>query len=162
MLSPFFGSGLELIVTCPLLNDKRKEEVLESIAARSLGPGTPFYQYYADSVHLHDAISFGHPAFTKLLLIPAPMEYLTDYRKSSWVDYGHVLRTVEVLSSPCTSFLELPSVNRERLARRRAFCSSVVRVWNLISDGLLRFVAVNYVRAVFWRTPTAIPTRMGR
>ena len=36
----------------------------------------------------------------------------------------------------------------ERLARRRVFRSSVVQVRNLISDGLLRFVAVNYLRAV--------------
>ena len=50
----------------------------------------------------------------------------------------------------------------ERLARRRVFCSSVVQVRNLISDGLLRFVAVNYLRAVFWRIPTAILTRIGR
>ena len=50
----------------------------------------------------------------------------------------------------------------ERLACRRVFCSSVVQVRNLISDGLLRFVAVNYLRAVFWRIPTAIPTGMGR
>ena len=113
MLSPFLGSGLELIAICPLLNDKRKEEVIESVAARFLGPGTLFYQHYIDSVHLYDAISFGHLAFAKILLIPALMEYLADYRRSSWGDYGHVLRAVDVLSSPCASVLELPSVDRE-------------------------------------------------
>ena len=113
MLSPFFGSGLELIVTYPLLNDKRKKEVLESVVARFLAPGTLFYQYYADSVHLYNAISFGHPAFAKFLLIPALMEYLTDCWKSSWGDYGHVLRTVDVLSSPCASVIELPLVDRK-------------------------------------------------
>ena len=94
LLPPLFCSGPELIVTYPLLSDERKnkEEVLEFVAARFLGPGTVFYQYYTDSVHLYDAgISFGHPAFAELLLIPAPMEYLADYRKSSWGDCGHVL-----------------------------------------------------------------------
>ena len=151
LLPPLFCSGPELIVTYPLLSDERKnkEEVLEFVAARFLGPGTVFYQYYTDSVHLYDAISFGHPAFAKFLLIPTSMEYPTDYRNTSWGDYGHVLRTVDVLSSPCTSVLELPSANRGRLARRRVFRSSVVQVWNLVSDGLLRFVAVNYLQAVF-------------
>ncbi|KAL0960553.1 hypothetical protein HGRIS_005591 [Hohenbuehelia grisea] len=69
-------------------------ETLETVAARFLGPSTPFYQYYTDLVALYDAVSFAHPVFARVLLAPTAMHYAPDFRRLLWCDYEHVLRTI--------------------------------------------------------------------
>ncbi|KAF9783201.1 hypothetical protein BJ322DRAFT_140937 [Thelephora terrestris] len=157
LLSPFSVNGAELTVTCPLSDNggKSGEEDLESIATRFLGHGTPFYQYYTDFVHLYDAISFGHPAFSKLLLVPTSMEYPIDYRKFLWGDYGHVLRSVQVrtadvlLSSPSQFSSYLWPVERDPQVVGY-FMRALFKRGSLVSDGFLRFIAVHHVASGIW------------
>ncbi|KAI0058241.1 hypothetical protein BV25DRAFT_1919451 [Artomyces pyxidatus] len=71
-----------------------QSEDLEAAAARFLGPGTPFYQFYTDFVALYDAISFAHPLFAALLLPPVSQRYAVDYRKLLFHDTAHVVGTL--------------------------------------------------------------------
>ena len=156
LLLPFSFDRSELNVSHPGLRTERKhEEDLESIAVRFLGSGTPFYQYYTDFVHLYDAISFGHPAFSKLLLIPTSMDYPIDYRKFLWGDYGHVLRSIRVgaadvlLSSPDQFSSYLWPVERDPNVTAY-FMRALFKADTLVSDGFLGFVAVHHIASVIW------------
>ena len=156
LLFPFSADGLELNVSrSHSPTGGRSEEDLESVAIRFLGPGTPFYQYYTDFVHLYDAISFGHPAFSKLLLVPTSMDYPIDYRRFLWGDYGHVLRSVHIgaadvlLSSPSQFSSYLWPIEKDPhvvgYLMRALFKADI-----LVSDGFLRFVAVHHVASGIW------------
>ena len=157
LLSPFTPNASELKVSHPhpRSGGKSKEEDLESIAVRFLGSGTPFYQYYTDFVHLYDAISFGHPAFSKLLLVPTSMDYPVDYRKFLWGDYGHVLRSVRIgsvdilLSSPSQFSSYLWPVERDPHVVGY-FMRALFKTGTLVPDGFLRFVAVHHVASGIW------------
>ncbi|KAF9646718.1 hypothetical protein BDM02DRAFT_3270795 [Thelephora ganbajun] len=157
LLLPFSANGLEPTVshTQSSSENKSKEEDLESVAVRFLGSGTPFYQYYTDFVHLYDAISFGDPAFSKLLLVPVSMDYPIDYRKFLWGDYGHVLRsirlgTADVLlssTSHLSSYL-WPIEGDPHVVGH--FMRALFKAGALVSDGFLRFVAVHHVASGIW------------
>lgn len=157
LLSPYSAEGPELNVTYSRSRGEREngEEGLESVAARFLGPGTPFYQYYTDFVHLYDAISFGHPAFGKLMLVPTSMQYPIDYRKFLWGDYGHVLRsvrvrTVDVLTSSASQFSSyLWPIERDPHVVGY-FMRALFKTGTLVPDGFLRFVAVHHVANGIW------------
>ena len=157
LLSPFSAGGLGLNVSNIHLQTegKIKEEDLESVAVRFLGSGTPFYQYYTDFVHLYDAISFGHLAFSKLLLVPTSMDYPIDYRKFLWGDYGHVLRSVRVgtpdvlLSSPSQFSSYLWPIERDPHVVGY-FMRVLFKTGTLASDGFLRFVATHHVASGIW------------
>ena len=157
LLSPFSAKGSELNVSrhYPPTERKDKEEDLESVAVRFLGSGTPFYQYYTDFVHLYDAISFGHPTFSKLLLVPTSMDYPIDYRKFLWGDYGHVLRSIRIgvadvlLSSPSQFSSNLWPIERD-LHVVGYFMRALFKTGTLVPDGFLRFVAVHHVASGIW------------
>ena len=156
LLSPFSVNALGPSVSHPHSpNEKSKEEDLESVAVRFLGSGTPFYQYYTDFVHLYDATSFGHPTFSKLLLVPTSMNYPIDYRKFLWGDYGHVLRSVRIgaadiiLSSPSQFSSYLWPIERDPHIVGY-FMRALFKTGTLVSDGFLRFVAVHHVASGIW------------
>ena len=157
LLSPFSTNGLEFTVSHPHARTERKsrEEDLESVAVRFLGSGTPFYQYYTDFVHLYDAISFGHPVFSKLLLVPTSMDYPIDYRKFLWGDYGHVLRSVRIgtvdllLSSPSRFSSYLWPIERDPDIMGY-FMRALFKAGTLVSGGFLRFTAVHHVASGIW------------
>ena len=164
LLSPFSANGSELKVSRPHLRTggKSKEEDLESIAIRFLGSGTPFYQYYTDFVHLYDAISFGHPAFSKLLLVPTSMDYPVDYRKFVWGDYCQVLRSVRtrtvnvLLSSPFQFSSYLWPVERDPHVVGY-FMRALFKTGALAIDGFLRFVAVHHIASGIWEDLACFP-----
>ena len=161
LLSPFSANASELEVSHPhpRAEGKSKEEDLESIAIRFLGSGTPFYQYYTDFVHLYDAISFGNPVFSKLLLVPTSMGYPVDYRKFLWGDYGHALRSVRIgvtdvlLSSPSQFSSYLWPVERDPHVVGYLM-RALFKMDTLIPDGFLRFVAVHHVASGIWEDLT--------
>ena len=171
LLSPF-SAALELSVSRTHSRTERGngEEDLESVAVRFLGSGTPFYQYYTDFVHLYDAISFGHPAFSKLLLVPTSMDYPIDYRKFLWGDYGHVLRSVRIgtadvlLSSPSQFSSYLWPVERDPHVVGY-FLGALFKAGTLLPGGFLWFVAVHHVASGIWedlvRSPGASIERCG-
>lgn len=88
-VAPSRASPAMLVVPAATASD------LEEVATRFLGK-TPFYQYYTDFLALYDAISFSHPLFARLLLIPTSMRYPIDYRKHLWNDYAHLLKTIRI------------------------------------------------------------------
>jgi len=156
LLSPFSASVSELSVShLHLSNERSKEDDLESVAVRFLGSGTPFYQYYTDFVNLYDAISFGHPTFSKLLLVPTSMDYPIDYRKFLWGDYGHTLRSVRIgtldvlLSSPSQLSSYLWPIERDPHILGY-FMGALFKTGALVPDGFLRFVAVHHVASGIW------------
>ena len=156
LLSPFSANGVGLNVSQPHSRVERKsEEDLESVAVRFLGSGTPFYQYYTDFVHLYDAISFGHPEFSKLLLVPTSMDYPIDYRKFLWGDYSHVLRSVRIgtadvlLPSPPRFSGYLWPIERDPHIVG-CFMRALFKAGTLVSEGFLRFVAVHHVASGIW------------
>lgn len=122
---------------------------LETVAARFLGSGTPFYQFYTDFVALYDAISFSHPLFGRLLLPPTSMRYAVDYRKFLWVDYAHILKTVctpigAVLSDNLGEYLWPVESDAEVVG---AYLRALVKG---LPEGFLRFVAVHHVACNIW------------
>ena len=156
LLSPFSANVSEPNVShLRSSNERSKEEDLESVAVRFLGSGTPFYQYYTDFVHLYDAISFGHPTFSKLLFVPISMDYPIDYRKFLWGDYGHVLRSVRIgaadvlLSSPSQFSSYLWPIERDPHVVGYLM-RALFKAGTLVSNGFLRFVAVHHVASSIW------------
>ncbi|KAI0036285.1 hypothetical protein K488DRAFT_41524 [Vararia minispora EC-137] len=81
-------TGLSLLSATP------DDADLEATAARYLGTGTPFFQFYTDFVALYDAVSFGHASFGALLLPPLSRAYAADYRRLLLGDMAHVLGSV--------------------------------------------------------------------
>ena len=156
LLSPFSANVSELSVShLHPPNERSKEDDLGSVAVRFLGSGTPFYQYYTDFVNLYDAISFGNPAFSKLLLVPTSMDYPIDYRKFLWGDYGHTLRSVRIgtvdilLSSPSQFSSYLWPIERDPHVVGH-FMRALFTTGTLVSGGFLRFVAVHHVASGIW------------
>ncbi|KAH9973933.1 hypothetical protein BJV74DRAFT_889030 [Russula compacta] len=130
-----------------------EEDNLEQAAARFLGTGTPFFQFYTDFVTLYDAISFGHQLFSALLLPPLAQHYAPDYRKLLYDDTVHALGTVRtpverVIAEAAGAFLwpaeRVPQVvgaNLSLLVGRRA---------RVPIEGFVRWMAVHHVAANVW------------
>ena len=69
---------------------------LEAVAARYLGPDTPFFQFYSDFVALYDSVSFAHPLFGALLIPPLATQYSSDYRRVLLADHASTLAHLRV------------------------------------------------------------------
>ncbi|KAK4698935.1 RNA polymerase II-associated protein 1, partial [Phenoliferia sp. Uapishka_3] len=70
------------------------ESTLEGVS--SLVSSAPFYQLFTDLVGLYDSTALSHTLFAQVILPPLSMDYPIDYRKLLWIDYGHLLRTIQV------------------------------------------------------------------
>ncbi|KLO09399.1 hypothetical protein SCHPADRAFT_893154 [Schizopora paradoxa] len=122
---------------------------LEDVSKEFLGPGTPFYQFYTDFVALYDSISFMHPTFARLLLVPTSMRYALDYRKHLWGDFGHLIRTIrtppnEIISPGLSEFLWPFESDAEMLGW---YLRALVK-WPL--EGFVRIIAVHHVACSIW------------
>ncbi|KAK0201487.1 hypothetical protein DFS33DRAFT_1347743 [Desarmillaria ectypa] len=127
------------------------QDDLETVAARFLGAGTPFYQYYTDFVALYDAISFAHPLFARLLLPPTSMYYAADYRKHLWLDFGHLIKGIHVpldavISQDIREYLYPVERSSEMIG---AYVRALVTIGPSM-DGFVRFVAVHHVACNIW------------
>jgi hypothetical protein len=130
-----------------------KQDNLELAAARFLGAGTPFFQFYTDFVALYDGTSFGHPLFAALLLPPLAQSYESDYRKLLYSDTAHVLGTVRtpaerVIGETASAFLwpaervpQIVGALLSLLVGRRA---------RVPIEGFVRWMAVHHVAANIW------------
>ncbi|KAH9960104.1 hypothetical protein BC827DRAFT_1209135 [Russula dissimulans] len=130
-----------------------EQDNLELAAARFLGAGTPFFQFYTDFVTLYDAISFGHPVFAALLLPPLSQHYAPDYHKLLYDDTAHVLGTVRtpverVIGEAAGAFLwpaervpQIVGAQLSLLVGRRA---------RVPIEGFVRWMAVHHVAANIW------------
>ncbi|KAK0449498.1 hypothetical protein EV421DRAFT_1889226 [Armillaria borealis] len=127
LVSPY-AVGMQLKVK------STRQDDLETVAARFLGAGTPFYQYYTDFVALYDAISFAHPLFAQLLLPPTSMHYAVDYRKHLWSDFGHLIKSIHDIR------------DSEMIG---AYVRALVTIGPSM-DGFVRFVAVHHVGCNIW------------
>ena len=130
-----------------------EQDNLELAAARFLGPGTPFFQFYTDFVTLYDATSFGHPLFAALLLPPLAQRYAPDYRKLLYDDTAHVLGTVRtpaerVIGDAVGSFLwpaeQVPQIVGAMLSLL------VGRRARVPIEGFVRWMALHHVAANIW------------
>ncbi|PFH54005.1 hypothetical protein AMATHDRAFT_136492 [Amanita thiersii Skay4041] len=125
------------------------QDDLESAASRFLGPSIPFFQYYTDFLALYDAISFGHPLFTRLILPPASLRYGIDYRKHLWDDFSHVLKMVripveQVLTADINEYLYPVDTNPQMVgAYLRALAKGTVQEF-------LQLVALHHVACNIW------------
>ena len=126
---------------------------LEVAAARFLGAGTPFFQFYTDFVSLYDATSFGHPLFAALLLAPLAQSYAPDYRKLLYDDHAHALGTVHtpierVIGEAAGAFL-WPAEQVSQIVG--AMLSLLLgRRTRLQVEGFVRWMAVHHVAANIW------------
>ncbi|EJD44200.1 hypothetical protein AURDEDRAFT_125464 [Auricularia subglabra TFB-10046 SS5] len=77
-------------------HDTTPSDNIERVAARYLGKGMPFFQFYTDFVALYDAVSFAHPVFATLLLPPLAMRYAHDYRKLLFSEFRMTLKNISV------------------------------------------------------------------
>lgn len=130
-----------------------EQDNLELAAARFLGAGTPFFQFYTDFVTLYDATSFGHPLFAALLLPPLAQRYASDYRKLLYDETAHVLGTVRtpaerILGEAAGPFLwpaegmpQIVGALLSLLLGRRARAPI---------EGFVRWMAVHHVAANVW------------
>jgi hypothetical protein len=130
-----------------------KQNNLELAAARFLGPGTPFFQFYTDFVTLYDATSFGHPLFAALLLPPLEQRYAPDYRKLLYDDTAHILGTVRtpperVIGEAAGAFLwpaeQAPQIVGAMLGLL------IGRRGRIPIEGFVRWMAVHHVAANIW------------
>jgi len=135
------------------LSHTEEQDSLELAAARFLGPGTPFFQFYTDFVTLYDATSFGHPLFAALLLPPLEQRYASDYRKLLYDDTAHVLGTVRtpperVIGEAAGAFL-WPTEQTPHIVG--AMLSLLVgRRARVPIEGFVRWMAVHHVTANIW------------
>jgi RNA polymerase II-associated protein 1 len=130
-----------------------EQDSLELAAARFLGTGTPFFQFYTDFVTLYDGASFGHQLFAELLLPPLAQHYAPDYRKLLYDDIAHVLGTVRtpverVIGGAVGTFLwpaeqvqQVVGAQLGLLVGRRA---------RVLVEGFVRWMAVHHVAANIW------------
>jgi hypothetical protein len=130
-----------------------EQDNLELAAARFLGSGTPFFQFYTDFVTLYDATSFGHPLFAALLLPPLAQRYAPDYRKLLYGDTAHALGTVRtpaerVIGEATGAFLwpaeQVPQIVGAMLSLL------VGRRARVPIGGFVRWMAVHHVAANIW------------
>ena len=159
-------SGLSASAT----SDGREQDDLELAAARFLGAGIPFFQFYTDFVALYDAVSFGHPLFAALLLPPLAQRYAPDYRKLLYDESAHVLGTVRtpverVIGGAVGTFLwpaeqapEVVGAQLSLLVGRRA---------RVPIEGFVHWLAVHHVAANIWpdlreNSQSAIADERGR
>ena len=134
-------------------SEEDEQDNLELVAARFLGTGTPFFQFYTDFVTLYDGISFGHQLFAELLLPPLAQRYAPDYRKLLYDDTAHVLGTVRtpverVIGGAAGTFLwptelapQVAGAQLSLLVGRRA---------RVPIEGFVRWMAVHHVAANIW------------
>ncbi len=129
------------------------QDDLEVAAARFLGSGTPFFQFYTDFVTLYDATSFGHPLFAALLLPPLAQRYAPDYRRLLYDDTAHVLGTVRtpaerVIGESAGAFLwpaeQAPLIVGAMLSLLVGHRARVP------IEGFVRWMAVHHVAANVW------------
>ncbi|PBK67213.1 hypothetical protein ARMSODRAFT_915518 [Armillaria solidipes] len=144
LVSPY-AVGMQLKVK------STRQDDLETVAARFLGAGTPFYQYYTDFVALYDAISFAHPLFARLLLPPTSMHYAVDYRKHLWLDFGHLIKSIHVpldavISQDIREYLYPVERSSEMIG---VYVRALVTIGPSM-DGFVRFVAVHHVACNIW------------
>ncbi len=135
------------------LSSTDDQDDLEVAAARFLGSGMPFFQFYTDFVMLYDATSFGHPLFATLLLPPLAQRYAPDYRRLLYDDTVHVLGTVRtpaerVIGESVGAFL-WPAEQAPLIVR--AMLSLLVgRRARVPIEGFVRWMAVHHVAANVW------------
>jgi len=139
-----------------------EQDSLEMAAARFLGSGTPFFQFYTDFVALYDATSFGHELFATLLLPPLAQRYAPDYRKLLYDDTAHILGTVRtpaehVIGETAGAFLwpaeQVPQIVGAMLSLL------VGRRARVPIEGFVRWMAVHHVAANIWpdlRGPSSV------
>ncbi|KAL1748345.1 hypothetical protein HDZ31DRAFT_29689 [Schizophyllum fasciatum] len=122
---------------------------IERVAARFLGGGTPFFQFYQDFVGLYDAVSFAHPTFARLLLAPTALRYPEEYRKFLWDDYGHLLRGIrceaeDVIAGGAAEYLQPVETSAAMLG---AYLKCLVKS---APKGFVRWIAVHHVACNIW------------
>lgn len=88
-----------------------------SSLSQPLAVDPQFYQIYTDFLGLYDSMSLGHPVFSALLLPPVLdiKNYPVDFRRLLFVDYGHVLRTIESPLPTGFSFADTPVEDNDTL-----------------------------------------------
>ncbi|KAI0265687.1 hypothetical protein BC834DRAFT_174223 [Gloeopeniophorella convolvens] len=129
------------------------QDDIEAAAARFLGAGTPFFQFYTDFVALYDAVSFAHPLFGALLLPPLAQRYAADYRKLLYAETAHVLGTVRtpierVVGASAGAFLWPAEQSPDVVA---ALLSALVgRRTRAPIEGFVRWMAVHHLAANIW------------
>ncbi|KAI0754474.1 hypothetical protein C8Q80DRAFT_1266096 [Daedaleopsis nitida] len=148
LLAPFSASASAKSLKTPPPSIHTSDSI-DVVAKRFLGPAVPFYQWYTDFVALYDAVSFAHPLFARLLLLPLSMRYPADYRKYLWADYHHVMRTVrvapeDVVTGSVAEYLWPAETDAEIVA---AYLRALL---NGPLDGFVRLVAVHHVACRIW------------
>lgn len=131
-----------------------EQDNLELAAARFLGAGTPFFQFYTDFVTLYDATSFGHPLFAALLLPPLAQRYASDYRKLLYDETAHVLGAVRtpaerVIGEAAGAFLWPAEREPQIVGAQLSLLVGRRRARGPI-EGFVRWMAVHHVAANVW------------
>ncbi|KZT11801.1 uncharacterized protein LAESUDRAFT_690776 [Laetiporus sulphureus 93-53] len=149
LVTPFVAAASTTSLSLPPASDTFAQPTLESIAARFLGPSTPFYQFYTDFVGLYDAISFSHPLFARLLLPPVSMRYPPDFRKHLWADYNHIVKTIRappeaVITANLGEYLWPVETDTQMItAYLRALMNGSL-------DGFVRLIAIHHIACNIW------------
>ncbi|EKM49827.1 uncharacterized protein PHACADRAFT_265533, partial [Phanerochaete carnosa HHB-10118-sp] len=145
LLAPFTPAAVRM-----LPSPSPEGPSLEEVAKAFLGSGTPFYQYYIDFVGLYDSISFSHPLFARLLLLPLAMRYPTDYRKCLWADFYQVVRTIKtpieaVVSGDIREYLWPAESDSEIIS---AYLRALVQ--GATQSAFMHLIAVHHIACNIW------------
>ncbi|TRM62114.1 hypothetical protein BD626DRAFT_433540 [Schizophyllum amplum] len=127
----------------------QEQDDIERVAARFLGGSTPFFQFYQDLVGLYDAVSFAHPTFARLLLVPTTLRYAEEYRKFLWDDYSHLLRGMrcapgDIVAGSVGEYLWPVERSAVMLG---AYLKCLVKS---APRGFMRWIAVHHVACNIW------------
>lgn len=122
---------------------------LETVSA--LYSSAPFYSLYTDLIGLFDSISLSHPNFAAMLLPTLAKTYPLDYRKLLWIDYSHLLRSINLTisqaitdspgSSALSQYLYPTETNDDLLA---AYAEALV-VNKVVEGSYLYFIAMVHI-----------------
>jgi hypothetical protein len=95
-VAAYVSALLAMVTTQPVhTNSPTPSPVtMETASTPFLGPEVPFYSWYSDFVTLYEAVSYGDPSFSQLVLAPQAMAYPTDFRKLLWVEHSTALRSI--------------------------------------------------------------------
>jgi len=98
----------QTLAICPLLPVHKEGDPMAD---------SKFYQIYTDFLGLYDSMSLGHPVFSALLLPPVldTKDFPVDFRRLLFVDYGHLLPTIEAPLPPNLDFSSMPGESSDTL-----------------------------------------------
>jgi hypothetical protein len=124
----------------------------------------PFYQFYQDFAAQYAAVSFGDPAFARLLLLPLMSTCPIDYKHHLWSDLIDVLPTIRIPIDDLLGGIQVycqPPEHNESILRDmlKAVCTRKVSKEDMNGGEkcALYWLALHHLRSAYFSKDTHTP-----